>query len=148
MSAGILTSAQRRALAVLLLGGPLGVTGLLAFAGWIPAHTIISTALGVFGVSIGGLAVGVTARRYLAWSRHEGETLFGLGAVTATGVVAMGYIYLFHLPNPIATVTDPARVVEQTAIFVTFLGAQVVGILWAERIFPEQQRRGENSIRR
>ncbi len=120
-----------------LTSAPLGVTVLLALMGQIPALTLGSTFVGILGATAGGIASGVTARRFLARPRNDGDTLYGLLVVTGIGMIAIGYLYLVHLNRPLHTVTRLERIVEQTAIFLTFVAAQGVGILWAERIFPE-----------
>lgn len=86
------------------------------------------TLLGMLGAAVGGLAAGVTAKRFLARGATNGDVLFGLGAVTAIGVVAIGYLYLFYIENAMSTILTPARNIEQTFIFVEFLTAQYAGV--------------------
>jgi hypothetical protein len=78
----------------------------------------------------------VTAKRFLAHPKNDGDVLYGLGAVTAIGVVAIGYIYLFFIDHDLRTIGTPARAIEQACIFVEFVAAQYVGTLWVERILP------------
>lgn len=140
MSQNLRPSQQRWALWLALTSAPFGVTVLLALMGWIPVATVGSTFVGVIGATVGGITSGVTAWRFLARPRNDGEAIFGVLAVTAIGVVAIGYIYLVHLNQSTQTITRPERIVEQTASFLTFVAAQSVGILWAKRIFSEPQR--------
>ena len=112
--------------AMFLIGLTAGVSG------WVIGHALV----GMVGVVIGGVAGGVTAKRFLAHAKGDGEVIYGLGAVTAIGVVAIGYIYLFYLDADMQTIGSTARAVEQTFIFVEFIAAQYVGTLWAERFLP------------
>ncbi len=86
--------------------------------------------LGMLGSAVGGITAGITAKRFLADGRTNGEMLFGLAATTAIGIVAIGYLYLFYIENDMHTILTPARNLEQTAIFVEFLAAQYVGTRW------------------
>ena len=109
------------------------VAGLIAR---ISVAVIAHALLGILGVAVGGLAAGVTAKRFLANAKGDGEVLYGLGAVTTIGVVAIGYIYLFYIDNDMLTIGTPARAIEQVSIFSEFILAQYVGTLWAERFLP------------
>ncbi len=102
----------------------------------VPCGVIGHTLVGMVGVAVGGVAGGVTAKRFLANGKTNFEVLFGLAAMTAIGVVAIGYIYLFYIANDMQTILTPARNVEQTFIFLEFLTAQYAGSLWAQHWFP------------
>lgn len=124
------------------LGAPVVVLIAAGLIAGISAAVIAHTLVGMVGVTIGGLAAGVTAKRFLAHAKGDGEVLYGLGAVTAIGVVAIGYIYLFYIDNDMRTIGTPARAIEQTSIFVEFVLAQYVGTLWAERFLPGMKAAG------
>ena len=104
--------------------------------GGVAGHIVGRTLIGMLGAAVGGLAAGITVKRFLAHGKGNGEVLFGLGVTTAIGVVAIGYFYLFYIDNDMQTIRTLARNVEQTAIFVEFLTAQYAGTLWATRLFP------------
>lgn len=116
---------------------PIGVMLSVSLVGGVAGHVIGRTLLGMLGAAVGGLAAGITARRFVAHGKNNGEVLFGLGATSAIGVVAIGYFYLFYIDNDMQTIRTLARNVEQTAIFVEFLTAQYAGTLWAQRLFPQ-----------
>ena len=126
----------------LALGAPVAVLLVAGLIAGISAAVIGHTLVGMLGAAIGGLAGGVTAKRFLANARNDGEVLYGIGAVTAIGVVAIGYIYLFYIDNALRTIGTPERAIEQACIFVEFLAAQYVGTLWAERFLPELKAEG------
>ncbi len=111
----------------------LGVSLVEGVAGHVVGHTL----LGMFGAAIGGLAAGVTVKRFVAHGKDNGEVLFGLGATTAIGVVAIGYFYLFYIDKDMQNILTPARNVEQISIFVEFLTAQYAGTLLAQYLFPQ-----------
>jgi uncharacterized membrane protein YhaH (DUF805 family) len=110
-------------------------------AGYVIGHTL----LGMLGAAVGGLASGVTVKRFMAHGKSNGEVLYGLGAVTAIGVVAIGYIYMFYIDNAVQTILTLARNVEQASIFVEFLTAQYAGTLWAQRLFPQKEQFDEKA---
>lgn len=115
------------------LGVPIVALFVIGWAAGVSVAVIAYTLVGMLGVAIGGVAGGVTAKRFLAHPRGDGEVVYGLGAVTAIGVVAIGYIYLFYLDADMRTIGTPVRAIEQVSIFVEFLTAQYAGTLWAER---------------
>jgi hypothetical protein len=127
----------------LALGLPfvgLFIVGLLSrVACGVIGHTLV----GMVGAAVGGIAAGVTAKRFIAHGKTSGEVVFGLGATTAIGVVAIGYIYLFYIESAMQTILTPARNVAQTFIFVEFLAAQYAGTLWAQRLFPNMEQSNE-----
>ena len=100
----------------LVLGAPVAVLLGAGVMTGISAAVIGHTLVGMLGVAIGGIAGGVTAKRFLAHSKSDGEVLYGLGAVTAIGVVAIGYIYLFYIDNDLLTIGTPARAIEQACM--------------------------------
>lgn len=112
--------------AALVIGLVVGV------AGDVIGHTLV----GMLGVAMGGVAAGVTAKRFLAHANGDKEVLYGLGATSAIGVVAIGYVYLFYLDHDMLTIGTLPRIYEQTSIFMEFLVAQYAGIQWAQRFFP------------
>jgi len=127
---------QRRRIWVALVL-PIIVMFGVSLVGGVAGRVIGRTLVGMFGAAIGGLAGGVTVKRFVAHGKGNGEVLFGLGAVTAIGVVAIGYFYLFYIDNNMQTILTLARNVEQVSIFVEFLTAQYAGTLWAQRLFPQ-----------
>lgn len=134
-------------MAWIALGAPVAVLFAAGITFGISAAVIAHTLVGMLGVAIGGIAGGVTAKRFLAHAKNDGEVLYGLGAVTAIGVVAIGYIYVFYIDNDMRTIGTPARAIEQASIFVEFVLAQVAGTLWAERLLPgmnKETRGGEH----
>ncbi len=133
---GLSTPMPKSRAAWIALGLPfvgLFIAGLLSR---VPCNVIGHALVGMVGVAVGGVAAGVTAKRFLANGKTNFEVLFGLGAMTAIGVVAIGYMYLLYIENDMQTILTPARNVEQTFIFVEFLTAQYAGTLWAQRWFP------------
>lgn len=108
----------------------------VSLVGRVSGHVVVRTLLGMGGAAVGGLAGGITVKRFMAHGKNNGEVLFGLGAATAIGVIAIGYFYLFYIDNAMQAIRTLARNVEQTAIFVEFLTAQYAGTLWAQRLFP------------
>ena len=125
---------QRAAWIVLgILVVALFVIGLAAgVSGVVIGHTLV----GMLGVAVGGIAGGVTAKRFLAHANGDKEVFYGLGATSAIGVVAIGYVYLFYLDHDMRTIGTLPRTFEQVFIFVEFLVAQYAGIQWAHRFFP------------
>lgn len=125
----------------ILLGGPPLFVLLLALLGWIQPGVVVSTYIGMLGAIIGGVTLGITAKRFLAHSRDWRELLFGILASIAIGVIAIGYIYLVHLKNPFQSMSSLPRIVEQSSIFITFLLAQLVGAQWSmpvlKTVFPK-----------
>ncbi len=109
----------------------------VSLLGRIAGHVVERTLFGMLGAAVGGLAVGVTVKRFVAHGKGNGEVLFGLGATTAIGVVAIGYFYLFYIDKDMQNIRTLARNVEQAFIFVEFLTAQYAGTLWAQRLFPQ-----------
>jgi hypothetical protein len=99
----------------------------------------------MLGAAIGGLAAGVTVKRFVAHGKNDGEVIFGLGATTAIGVVAIGYFYLFYLGEDRQGILTLARNVEQISIFVEYLTGQYAGTLWAQRLFPQMEESNEAS---
>ena len=119
----------------------LGVSLVGRVAGYVVGHTL----LGMLGAAIGGLAAGVTVKRFVAHGKNDGEVVFGLGATTAIGVVAIGYFYLFYLGEDRQGILTLARNVEQISIFVEYLTGQYAGTLWAQRLFPQMEESNEAS---
>jgi hypothetical protein len=117
----------------------------VSLVGRVAGYVIVHTLLGMLGAAAGGLASGVTVKRFMAHGKNNGEALFGLGAVTAIGVVAIGYFYLFYIDNAMQTILTLPRNVEQASIFVEFLTAQYAGTLWAQRLFPQMEQSAEKS---
>ncbi len=117
---------------ILPVVGMIVVSLLSGIAGAVIGRTL----LGMFGAAVGGLAAGITVKRFLAHGKTNGEVLFGLGATTAIGVIAIGYLYLFYIDNAMQTIPTLPRNVEQTSVFVEFIAAQYAGTLWARRLFP------------
>jgi len=107
-----------------------------SLVGRVAGQVIGRTLLGMLGAAIGGLAAGVTVKRFIAHGKGNGEVLFGLGVTTAIGVVALGYFYLFYIDKDMQNIRTLARNIEQVSIFVEFLTAQYAGTLWAQRLFP------------
>ena len=126
-------SQRRRIWSALVL--PVIVMLGVSLIGRVPGHVVGRTLLGMVGAAIGGLTAGVTVKRFVAHGKGNGAVLFGLGATTAIGVVAIGYFYLFYIDNAMPGIRTLARNVEQTSIFVEFLTAQYAGTLWAQRLF-------------
>jgi len=108
----------------------------VSLVGGVTGHIIGRTLLGMLGAAAGGLAAGITVKRFLAHGKNNGEVLFGLAATTAIGVVAIGYLYMFYIDSDMQAIRTLARNVEQTSIFVEFIAAQYAGTLWAMRLFP------------
>jgi len=120
---------QDRATTWGLLGSPLLFTVLGGVLGWATWDVVGATLLGALGVISGGLTAGVTARRYLSDESTSPHIVFGLGATGIIGTVALGYVYLFLIRYPPASIQTSARVLSQSVIFITFLLAQYVGIV-------------------
>ena len=108
----------------------------VSLVGGVAGHVVGRTLVGMLGAAAGGLAAGITTKRFVAHGKNNGEVLFGLGATTAIGVVAIGYLYLFYIDSDMQAIRTLARNVEQTSIFVEFIAAQYAGTLWAQRLFP------------
>ena len=119
----------------------LGVSLVGGVAGRVVGHTLV----GMVGAAAGGLAAGVTVKRFMAHGKSSGEIVFGLGATTAIGVIAVGYFYLFYIEHDMQTILTLPRNVEQISIFVEFLSAQYAGTLWAQRLFPLMAQSDEKS---
>ncbi len=120
----------------LALGLPVGGLFLVGWIGRVSGAVLVHTLLGMTGAAVGGVAAGITAKRFLANGKNTLETLWGLGVTTAIGLVTIGYMYLFYIQKDMQTILALPRNVEQTFIFVEFLTAQYAGILWAGRWFP------------
>ncbi|MFN2108163.1 MAG: hypothetical protein ACK2UI_00755 [Anaerolineae bacterium] len=137
------TSQRRRAWLALIVPIVimLGVSLVGRVAGYVVGHTL----LGMLGAAIGGLAAGVTVKRFVAHGKNDGEVVFGLGATTAIGVVAIGYFYLFYLGEDRQGILTLSRNVEQISIFVEYLTGQYAGTLWAQRLFPQMEESNEAS---
>ena len=142
---GVPMSPLQRRRAWLALIVPIVVMIGMSLVGGIAGHVIGRTLVGMLGAAIGGLAAGVTAKRFVARGKSDGEVVFGLLATTAIGVVAIGYFYLFYIEKDMQTILTPARNVEQMSIFVEFLAAQYAGSLWAQRLFPQMEQSDEKS---
>lgn len=136
-------SQRRRAWLALLV--PIVAMLGVSLVGQVAGRVVGRTLLGMFGAAIAGLAAGVTVKRFVAHGKSDGEVIFGLGATTATGVVAIGYFYLFYIEKNMRTILTLARNVEQMSIFVEFLTAQYAGTLWAQRLFPQMEQPDEES---
>ena len=132
----VYTSLSQRQRIWLALGLPVVVMLGVSLVGRVPGHVVTRTLLGMIGAAVGGLAAGVTVKRFMAHGKNNTEALFGLGATTAIGVIAIGYLYLFYIDSDMQAIRTLARNVEQTSIFVEFIAAQYVGTLWAQRLFP------------
>lgn len=134
------TSLSQRQRIWLALGLPVVVMLGVSLVGRVPGHVVTRTLLGMIGAAVGGLAAGVTVKRFMAHSKNNAEALFGLGATTAIGVIAIGYLYLFYIDSDMQSIRTLARNIEQVSIFVEFLTAQYAGTLWAARLFPKIKR--------
>jgi hypothetical protein len=124
---------------------PIVVMLVVSLIGQVAGRVVGHTLLGMFGAAVGGLAAGVTVKRFVAHGKSDGEIIYGLGATTAIGVVAIGYFYLFYIEKDLRTILTLARNVEQISIFVEFLTAQYAGSLWAQRLFPLMEQSDEES---
>jgi len=136
-------SQRRRAWLALIV--PIVVMFGVSLVGRVAGYVVGHTLLGMFGAAIGGLAAGVTVKRFVAHGKNDGEVVFGLGATTAIGVVAIGYFYLFYLGEDRQGILTLARNVEQISIFVEYLTGQYAGTLWAQRLFPQMEESNEAS---
>lgn len=132
----VYTSLSQRQRIWLALGLPVVVMLGVSLVGGVAGHVVTRTLLGMIGAAVGGLAAGVTVKRFMAHGKNNTEALFGLGATTAIGVIAIGYLYLFYIDSDMQAIRTLARNVEQTFIFVEFIAAQYAGTLWAQRLFP------------
>jgi hypothetical protein len=137
------SSQRRRAWLALLL--PIVTMFSVGLAGQVAGHVVGHTLLGMFGAAVGGLAAGVTVKRFVAHGKSDGEVVFGLGTTTAIGVVAIGYFYLFYIDKDMQSILTLARNVEQISIFVEYLTGQYAGTLWAQRLFPHLEQSDEKS---
>ncbi|MBN2393373.1 MAG: hypothetical protein JXR84_21760 [Anaerolineae bacterium] len=115
----------------------------VSLVGRVTGYIVVHALLGMLGAAVGGLAAGVTVKRFVAHGKTDGEVVFGLGATTAIGVVAIGYFYLFYIEKDMRSILTLARNVEQISIFVEFLAAQYAGSLWAQRLFPHLEQPDE-----
>jgi len=136
-------SQRRRAWLALIV--PIVVMFGVSLVGRVAGYVVGHTLLGMLGAAIGGLAAGVTVKRFVAHGKNDGEVVFGLGATTAIGVVAIGYFYLFYLGEDRQGILTLARNVEQISIFVEYLTGQYAGTLWAQRLFPQMEESNEAS---
>lgn len=132
---------RRRAELALLL--PIVAMLGIGLAGRVAGHIIGRTLVGMLGAAVGGLVAGVTVKRFVGHGKNDGEVVFGLGATTAIGVVAIGYLYLFYIDRDMENILTLARNVEQVSIFVEFLAAQYAGTVWAQRLFPWMEQSNE-----
>ena len=137
------SSQRRRAWLALTL--PIVAMLGVSLVGQVAGHVVGHTLLGMLGAAVGGLAAGVTVKRFVAHGKSDGEIIFGLLATTAIGVVAIGYIYLFYIEKDMRSILTLPRNVEQISIFVEFLTAQYAGTLWAQRLFPWMEQPNEES---
>jgi len=99
--------------------------GVLEWANW---NVVWGTLAGALAVLIGGLAAGVTVRRYLSDETPTPHIVFGMGAAGVIGTVALGYVYIFFLCYPMASIQTSARVLSQSVVFGTFFLAQYIGV--------------------
>jgi hypothetical protein len=136
-------SQRRRAWLALIV--PIVVMFGVSLVGRVAGYVVGHTLLGMLGAAIGGLAAGVTVKRFVAHGKNDGEVVFGLGATTAIGVVAIGYFYLFYLGEDRQGILTLSRNVEQISIFVEYLTGQYAGTLWAQRLFPQMEESNEAS---
>ncbi|MBN2002762.1 MAG: hypothetical protein JXA21_05345 [Anaerolineae bacterium] len=109
--------------ALLLSWLALPVTGVAGCLAW---PMVALTFLGCVGAAIGGITIGVTARRYLAGP--EPNLVFGLGTTSAIGTVALGFVYIFLMHYHASMIGTFSRTFSQSLIFGNFLVAQVVGL--------------------
>ncbi|MGC9397101.1 MAG: hypothetical protein ACP5J4_19835 [Anaerolineae bacterium] len=137
------SSQRRRAWLALTL--PIVVMLGVSLVGGVAGRVVGRTLVGILGAAVGGLAAGVTVKRFVAHGKNNGEVVFGLIATTAIGVVTIGYFYLFYIENDMQTILTLARNVEQMSIFVGFLAAQYAGTVWAQRLFPWMEQSDEKS---
>jgi hypothetical protein len=120
---------RNRLLAGALAAGPV----VLLLAGAIqavPWSVAVMTLLGALGAVTAGLLGGVTARRFLSEESATPHVVFGLGATGIIGTVALGYLYLFFMRYPMASIGSAARTLSQSTLFVDFILAQYAGIVW------------------
>ncbi len=108
------------ALPALLTLGAGGVSIVGPYMMW---RTLAAT----FGAAVGGIMLGITSKRFLASKPDTPSLIFGLGAASAIGVLALGFIYIFYMRYAMSSIGTPSRTVSQTAIFVTFLLAAYAG---------------------
>ncbi len=94
-------------------------------AGWLAWPAVGLTFLGSAGAIIGGVTIGVTARRYLAG--QSPRLVFGLGTTSAIGTVTLGFVYIFLMRYQISSIGTFYRTFSQSLIFGDFLIAQYVG---------------------
>ncbi len=96
--------------------------------GWINWSVIRWTLIGMLVAAVGGIAIGLTAHRYLAHNKNNREAFLGMVATTGIGVLSIGYLYIIHIKGPMKSIGTLNRTVEQTFIFLEFLIAHISGI--------------------
>ncbi len=126
-----------RLLAGALAVGPVVMllAGVMQVVAW---RMVVMTLLGALGAVAAGLLGGVTARRFLSEDSTTPHLVFGLGATGIIGTVALGYLYLFFIRYPMASIGSVARTLSQTTLFVDFILAQYAGIVW---LYPRLAKR-------
>ncbi len=128
---------RSRLLAGALAVGPIVMllAGVMQVVAW---RMVAMTLLGALGAVAAGLLGGVTARRFLSEDSTTPHLVFGLGATGIIGTVALGYLYLFFMRYPMASIGTLARTLSQSTVFVDFILAQYAGIVW---LYPRLAKR-------
>lgn len=109
----------------------------IGLAGWVNWPFIWSTLTGMVIAAAGGLAIGITALRYLARSKGSREIILGLIITSGIGVLTIGYLYIVHIQESKLAIGTFTRAVNQSFIFGEFLIAQLSGIKLAKTLFPD-----------
>ncbi len=125
-----------------LLLGPVLLLGTAWAADLVPQRVAVHTLSGLAIAAIGGLLAGMVAERLMHRGNSGAAQAIGLVMTTGIGVVTIGYLYLFHIRGPMATIGTLNRTVEQGLIFVHFLTAQAAGAILSFHLLPtghEQQ---------
>ena len=128
----------RRSVGIVLLCIPIAILGVIGLFGLVSWQVVTSTLAGMAVAIVGGVILGMVAKRFLALGKGNTEILFGLAATTAIGVLTIGYIYLFHFKEPFQSIGTLSRTVEQTLIFVEFLVAEYAGAAWFDHLWPQE----------
>lgn len=112
-----------------LLLTPLGVLVLLRLLNLLDAAMVAPMISGYGIAAVGGILSGAVAERLLHRGRTGLQQLTGLIATTVVSVVTIGYIYIFHMGAPMASIGSTERALQQLLMFTQFLLAQAAAIL-------------------